>query len=418
MLKNGIIAKLAWTLTIGLFIIGCNNRSKEEVVLEEGVWRGVLKAQGHDLPFNFLLGRKPNGDLYWDLMNDDERIRLDGVIQNGDSVIVPMHIFDATIRARIDNGKLLGTWAKNYDDKYVLDFSATPNEEFRFAKNSESEASFEGKWAVTFIHPEDNDTTEAVGIFNQKGGELTGTFLTPTGDYRFLEGSVQGDKAFLSAFDGEHAFLFHFTKDANGFLTGEFWSGYEWYETWTATKDDNAALPDADGLTYLKDGYETIEFNFPDLEGNVVSPQDEKYQGKVVILQIFGTWCPNCLDETLYYSDWYPKNKDRGVEIIGMAYERKDDYEYARNRVQRMVDKLGVKYDFVIAGTSDKEEAAKTLPMLNHVMAFPTSIFLDRKGNVRRIHTGFTGPGTGEYYREFVEDFNTFMDELLAEEAI
>src|SRR5690606_31161626 len=101
---------------------------------------------------------------------------------------------------------------------------------------------------------------------------------------------------------------------------------------------------------------------FPDANGNMVSLDDDKYKHKVVILQIMGTWCPNCMDETKFLSPWYNANKERGVEVIGLAFERKDDFSYASARVKKMVGKMDVKYDILIAGTDDKENAAKSLP--------------------------------------------------------
>ena len=121
------------------------------------------------------------------------------------------------------------------------------------------------------------------------------------------------------------------------------------------------------------------------------------------------------MDETKFYADWYEKNKDRGVEIIGLAYENKDDFEYAKARVDKMRKTYNVGYDYLIAGTSNKGDASKTLPMLNHIMSFPTSIIIDKKGKVRNIHTGFSGPATGDYYLHYVEEFNQLMDKLLNE---
>jgi len=187
------------------------------------------------------------------------------------------------------------------------------------------------------------------------------------------------------------------------------------YKTFISIKNDTVALPDANSLTYLKDGFDKVDFSFPDLNGNLLSPTDEKYKDKVVILQILGTWCPNCMDETRFLSDWYHKNQSKGVEIIGLAYEIKPEFEYARERVLSMKEKLNVPYDFVIAGTSSTKSASESLPMLNKVMSFPTSIIIDRKGKVRRIHTGFSGPATGVHYEEFVDDFNQFMKKLLDE---
>jgi thiol-disulfide isomerase/thioredoxin len=217
----------------------------------------------------------------------------------------------------------------------------------------------------------------------------------------------------LSTFDGNHAYLFTATKSSDSTLTGHYWSGKTLHKTWTAILDENAALPDPEELTVLKDGIKNIDVSFPDLNGNMVNPTDEKYRNKVVILQLFGTWCPNCLDETRFLSEWYSRNKHRDVAIIGLAYETSEDFDYARGRVKKMIDKLGVEYDFVIAGSKDTEKASATLPMLNGVLAFPTTIFIGRDGLVRKIHSGFTGPGTGIYYKQYVHDFNEYVNELL-----
>jgi thiol-disulfide isomerase/thioredoxin len=241
--------------------------------------------------------------------------------------------------------------------------------------------------------------------------------MTPTGDYRFLEGNIVEDQVMLSTFDGNHAFLFHATIKGDSLVNGSFWSGKQWYEHWYGVQNQLAQLPHPDSLTFLKPGYDRITFTFPDLKGNPVSLDDPRYQDKVVILQIFGTWCPNCLDETRFLSEWYRDNQEEDVAIIGLAYEQKADFDYSSSRVQKMVEKLSVPYDFLIAGTADKEEASKTLPMLNHIMSFPTMIIIDRKGEVVRIHTGFNGPGTGIHYEKFVTDFTAMMEEILEPEA-
>jgi hypothetical protein len=57
----------------------------------------------------------------------------------------------------------------------------------------------------------------------------------------------------------------------------------------------------------------------------------------------------------------------------------------------------------------------ESLPMLNNFLAFPTTIIIDRKGNVRRIHTGFSGPATGVHFTEFKKEFELFIDTLLNE---
>jgi thiol-disulfide isomerase/thioredoxin len=384
--------------------------------IRTGTWRATLNLQGQSLPFNFELAQRPEGYVAY-LINGDERIPLEEITLFGDSVDIVLHVFDASIRAKILHDTLRGEFIKNYATGYRIPFLAVHGQSHRF-EDSASPATapdFSGKYAVVFTDA--TDTSPAVGIFEQDGTTLTGTFLTPTGDYRYLQGSVATDGTLqLSTFDGNHAYLFRAWMLPDESLKGEYYSGKTLHQTWTAYKNENAALPDAEKLTYLKAGYDRITFRFPDVTGREVSLDDPKFQDKVIIIQLFGTWCPNCLDETKFLSSWYAANKHRGVEIIGLAYERKDDFDYARDRVLRVIRKFDLPYDVLVAGTDDKTEASKTLPMLNQVIAFPTTIFIGKDGRVKKIHTGFSGPGTGVYFEQFVQHFNETVSELLNED--
>jgi len=403
---------------IGVFLIcssllGCFARKESNEILKTGTWRATLEIQGQMVPF-ILECRKDDGDGYdFYLQNAGERLLLDEVTITNDSVDIGLHIFDANIKARIHGDTLKGLFIKNFAADYEIPFRAVYGQSYRFEKATEQKDTpdFGGKYRVEFVH--EGDTTEAIALFQQFGDSVTGTFLTKTGDYRFLEGNVSNGLLNLSTFDGNYIYLFKAAKDPDGKLKGEFYSGKAWYETWVAVKDENASLPDAEALTYLKEGYDRIDFTFPDVSGKMVSLTDEKYKGKVVIIQLLGTWCPNCMDETIFLVDWYRRNKERDVEIIGLAYERKADFAYASERVKKMVKRMGVGYDIVIAGSENKEEASKTLPMLNKVIAFPTTIFVGKDGKVKKIHTGFSGPGTGMYYDQFIQRFDETVNELL-----
>ena len=404
---------LLFCLLITLFST-CSTKPAE---IKSGIWRGVIELQGQQLPFNFEVLKDTSGYKV-NLINASEKILLDEISIVGDSIDMVLHIFDAGLRAKISENSLEGFYYKNYDKSFKFPFHATFGDDYTFKKvTDQSTSDFYGKYAVQFI-TDKKDTIVSVGIFNQNGNYAEGTFLTPTGDYRYLEGNVVNNKLHLSTFDGNHAFLFIAEKKDDSTLVGDYWSGKSSHETWTAVKNDNAVMPNAEALTFLKEGYDKIEFSFPDLNKNMISPSDEKFKDKVLILQIFGTWCPNCMDETKFLSQWYKDNKDRGIEILGLAYERKADFEYASTRVKKMKDRLKVDYDFVIAGTDDKEKASETLPMLNEVLAFPTTIFIGKDGKVKHIRTGFEGPGTGIYYEQFKERFNQVVNELLTEDLV
>ena len=383
-----------------------------EAGLKAGIWRGEIIAQGNKIPFNFEV-EKEEGAYRINLINGDEKLKIEGVDILGDSLFFNMHIFDISIKAEIFQDSLSGTYTKNYAENYVLPFKAVYGKKGRFDHVSSSDK-FDGTWETTFKTKEGKETP-AIGIFKAQDSVLKGTFLTKTGDYRFLDGYTVKDTMYLFTFDGNHIYRFRAFKETDSVLKGEYWSGKTSYKTFISQRNDTARLPDAKSLTYLKEGYDKIEFSFPDLEGKLTSLDEERYKDKIIILQILGTWCPNCMDETIFLSEWYKRNASKGVEIIGLAYENKPDFEYAKNRVQTMKEKLKVPYDFLIAGTSSTEAASESLPMLNKVISFPTTIIIDKEGTVRRIHTGFSGPATGIYYEEFVDDFNQFMKGLIEE---
>ena len=149
------------------------------------------------------------------------------------------------------------------------------------------------------------------------------------------------------------------------------------------------------------------------MDSNLVSLSDKKFEGKVVVVQIMGTWCPNCLDETEFLAPFYKKYKSKGVEIIALDYERIPVFATARNNLRRLKERYDIQYTLLFAGTTDKEKREKTLPMLNTIVSFPTTIIIDKQGRVRNIHTGFSGPATGVYFEKWKEDFIRMIDNLL-----
>ncbi|UPL50135.1 peroxiredoxin family protein [Hymenobacter sublimis] len=404
--------------------------------LPAGTWRGVLAAQGQKIPFLFDVETGNNNQpvaVY--LRNGEERLKLDEIKTVGDSTTIRLGVFDAALVVRTDGAnKLKGAWVK-YDAKepYRVAFTASRGNQALFYDEyddgtkgifpiNKALSTSTATYKVTFTDGE-GKSYPAVGLFKYRNGNLSGSFLTTTGDYRYLAGGiVRGPKGFrmkLSTFDGSHGFLFTADDVKNdGFteLKGHFYSGKSGHETWTATLDPNAKLPDANALTGMKPGQKKLDFKFPSVyEGGSISPSDPKYKGKVVVVQILGSWCPNCMDETNFLAPWYEKNKQRGVEIIGLGYERTADQKVASQKLLKMKQRLNVGYDLAVAGEANKDAASQSLPQIQKVLAFPTTIFLDKKGEVRKIHTGFSGPGTGKYYEQEVAEFNQTIDQLLAE---
>ena len=226
---------------------------------------------------------------------------------------------------------------------------------------------------------------------------------------------MRDDDFFLSTFDGAHAYLYKGRIDGKGHSTGTYWSGLASREEFAGKRDEMRSLGDAENVTQMRADADGLDFTFPDLEGKPVSLKDPQFAGKVVIVALGGSWCPNCHDEAAFLGPYYMQNRERGLEVVELMFEHFGDFPQAAAATRRFREKFNLQYAMLIAGTSDKDHAAKRLPQLNGVFAFPTTVFLDRKGRVRRIYTGFSGPGTGEHYQKLIEDFDATVEQLLAE---
>jgi thiol-disulfide isomerase/thioredoxin len=399
-------------LAICVFVLGgCySGNDNSEVV---GVWRVAFDLGGVELPFHAEI-REEEGKLQCYTINGVERIRADEFDIKGDSFFIRLPIFNTELIGKQIGDTITGYY-HDYSRKgdYKIPFVGQKGTTNRFADATEATANASGKWRVEFSPGSDNEY-QAIGQFEQNGDRAFGTFLTTTGDYRFLEGNVYGDSLFLSCFDGSHAFLFKAKIDRDK-IEGDFWSGSHWQENWVGFRDASYELPDPNTLTFLNPGYAQFDFSFNNIGGEPISLRDNQYKDKVVIVQIMGSWCPNCKDETAYLVSLYNKFSSQGLEVISLAFEKSDNQETNLRSLKRLKEHFDVPYEILLAGKASKTEAAKKLPMLNHVLSFPTSIYLDRKGEVRRIHTGFAGPGTGEYYQEFVEETDLFVTQLLIE---
>jgi len=404
-------------LLIALFFL-IINAAFAQSKLPTGTWRGVItNTSGHNLPFNFEVSDTA-GHQQIAIMNGAERLKVTDVKVIGDSVFIHMPLFDSEFKLKLVGNNLQGNWIKHSADKqYLLPFKATANTTYRFfAPGHASSLNVAGRWTAIFGDGASRDTT--VGEFKQNGEDVTGTFLTTTGDYRYLQGTIKDDSLYISCFDGGHAFIFIAKVNADNTLTdGKMYSGYSGLDHWTAYRNENAKLPDAYSLTVLKPGYKTIAFTFKDTEGNTVSLSDARYKNKVVIVQIMGSWCPNCMDETAFINGgYYQKYHPKGVEVIGLAYERTPDFAQSKKAVQQIKAHFNIPYPILITGyTPGHGDPQKSLPMLADFKGFPTTIIIDKQGNVRKIHTGFSGPGTGDYYTQFVDEFDRLTDKLLAE---
>jgi len=395
-----------------LLIVSCQKQNS----LQNGIWKGELTvAENKRVPFLFEVSDAGSDVASVTLFNGVERVKLDSVHFQSDTLIIPIASYDAYIEGVVSGDLIEGKFIKNYiENDPGVPFHATFGVKERFSPSgSIPDTPVDGKWDMLFIS-EKGDTTRNVGVFKSENNIVTGSILTNSGDLRFLEGVYTESGVDLSAFGGLSPYLIELRFSNESSFEGKFYTTRGVTEI-VGTRNDYAELADPYSLAQLKPGFNSLGFNLPNLDGQNVSLDDERYRGKVVVVSILGSWCPNCLDEMEFLVPWYDENRERGVEIIGIAFERKDDFDYAKTALTRLKNRYGANYEILFGGQVGRESVANALPEVENFSSYPTTLFIDKKGAVRKIHTGFNGPATGLFYEEFKRDFNSLINSLLSE---
>lgn len=409
------------TLLLALLMTACT--ADDPAVPRPGRWSAWLESPGGPLVFGLDLERGDDGWAAW-LVNGEERLPVPRVELSGDRLVLGMDHYDSEISATLtaDGARLDGEWIKRRgpDAWTRLPFGAEPGDPFACPSDHGTPLR-EQRYRVTFA----SDEVPAQGVFElDNDGCARGTFLTTTGDYRFLAGTVERRAAddprgrrqvTLSCFDGAHAFLFRHDVRPDGSLVGDFWSRESWHDTYTAVEDEAFALPDGFALTRAEPTPDLGALAFPDLEGTPRRLDDPAFAGKARILQVFGSWCPNCHDASELMAELDRTYRERGLSIVGLAFELTGDHARDAEQVRRYAERHGVTYPLLIAGLSGKDDASAALPLLDRVRSYPTTIFLDGQGGVRAVYQGFSGPATGQAHRDLRAAFTGLVEELLGE---
>lgn len=408
-------------LALSLLFAACQNQqspstveesgSTSDMQLEEGPWRATIMLNDTTaMPFDFQLEQRDDSTFRMTILNAEEKIEA-MIEPAGDSLRISLPVFANYMMVQTNGQSMEGYFINPDAEDYQLPFSARAGQQSRFKLDSSNCCDINKKWRVA-IGADTTDLTPAIAYFEQDSTYVSGTFMTETGDYRYLEGNLHGNNLQLSAFDGAHLFYFEAEIEDGQKINGRFYSGRSYLEPWKAWRDQDFELADPDTLTYLREGYESLSFSFPNLEGDSVSLNDARFEGKPVIVQILGSWCPNCMDESRYLRDIYKRYHEEGLEVIGISFERTRGRETAEKRVAKMIEDIGIPYPVLMGGYTRDDKAAEKLPMLNHVMSYPTAIYLNDRHEVVKIHTGFSGPGT-PVYEQYIATNKSLIEDLL-----
>ena len=373
-------------------------------------WRVELALNDRlNLPFILEQGEDIHGARFY-VVNGKEKIPLIKKNTPNDSVHLAFREMDSYLVFKMDSSKNLRGYWKNNIKNQRIPLSGLYNDSIRFpATNTSIPAKLSNKYQVSFSTKD--DPWPAVGLFEQNGKNVSGTFLTETGDFRFLSGNVYGNELYLSCFDGSHAFLF--TAKINGeALLGRFYSGTSYRTDWEGKANENANIKSPNELTYVVDSlYNLNEIKLQKLCGLKSSIKLNK--NRITIIQIMGSWCPNCLDETNYFKTLYKKYSSKGLNIMSVGFEYGSSRRDQRKKLKRFVKRAKIPYPVYLGGKASKKLASQLFPMLNEISSFPTTLFVNIEGEIIKIHTGFNGPGTGIYFEDYKDETERLIEKLL-----
>jgi thiol-disulfide isomerase/thioredoxin len=376
-----------------------------------GLWDAtVLVNNGAlEIPFRFELsgsGSNVKGSFF---NGDDKTTSTSGSLVNG-KLSLSFDELGTKLDATLKDGRLEGEYSRGTRGA-PYPFSAkryTP-----VASGESNIPSIAGLWNVQVGKSSKGEAAWQL-IVRQSGGEVSAVILRIDGDTGTLTGTYRDGKFALSHFSGARPLRLELTPAADGTLAVV----QNKENPLTALRAEQASakgLPqpsDPSRFTSVKDPTEPFRFSFPDLEGKIVSNTDPRFQGKVVIVAIGGSWCPNCHDETPFLVELYKKYKKQGLEIVELSFEEEAQIKNPV-RVKAFNKRYGVEYTVLIPG--EPKELNDKVPQGLNLNSFPTTFFLGRDGKVRSAHAGFAGKASGKFHTEMKEDVTALVERLLAE---
>lgn len=389
-----------------------------------GLWDGTIQGKAGDVTFG--IDFQPDGDqLHATLVNATDRQPFSSAAFKDNVLTLRMDYYDGQLTMHYSAlNALEGDYSRQTSKGVVhIPVRIVPHRELPAAEPWTG-PSLTGDWIFTWPNENGAEKTTLAHFQQEKearGSEMpiTGIIEPVSGDTGLLHGTVyrdlEGQTFFhLSRFDGIHVIAIDGKLLPDGTLKGQQ-GGIVALEPFTAERRKDATTADpnalAETLTRVKDPQQPFRFSGVDQSGKTVDQSSPEFAGKPLIVDIFGTWCPNCHDEAPVLEKLYQKYKAQGLVIVGLAYEYTDDQQRSLQQIGIYRQKFGLTFPLLLAGTTDQGQIAKTLPQLEGFGAYPTSIFIDRSGHVKAILAGFTGPSTGEKYQEVQQR----MDELVRE---
>jgi thiol-disulfide isomerase/thioredoxin len=376
-----------------LFLTGCG----QAPMPLKAVWTGALELPETKvaLRMDLDLSSDPPGGTF---LVGKERTPIPEITRNGNTLTLTFSEYGAEMRAEWDGHQLKGEYLRRRESgTKSFPFSASP--ETNAATNRNTPGSPLGTFQVAFKDAKEGDGV-TMAKFWKEGDSYYGTFIAPDGDYGLLEHASDSQSLLLHRLTGWQAITIELHTDGSG------WSGRFHAASNDAPRafslqphSGGEATPPSEKLVRMKNPDAPFAFSCASLSGEPVSNTDARFKGKALAVDIMGTWCHNCMDESPVLEELRTRYAKDGFEVIGLSFEISDDADLGRKNLALFRDRFKLTYPLLFCGSVDDANLDKHIKnQLPNFFAFPTTLFIDRKGKVQAVHSGFRGPGTGDQY--------------------
>jgi thiol-disulfide isomerase/thioredoxin len=391
-----------------LLLAGCGSAADPV----SGLWQAeVISDEGPNVAFQLEV-RKDGDQWKGALVNGPDREEATSGSFDGKTLLLKFNFYDAELRAELANGKLTGEFSRQRGKTKLVRKIVATKDLPKYAETA-SGPSLTGDWILEVGEGDSKRIWSA--SFQQQGEKLTGTVIPISGDWGNITGSIRNGQVYLSRFDGIRALLLTGKVADDGTLQGSIGDRKVLGRRLEQAVSQGVKPQDPGSYTTMKNPEEPLRFQGVDLDGKLVKSTDPRFQGKVVVVTITGTWCPNCHDEAPVLVDLYAKYKSQGLEVVALAYEYTGDQARDLEQLRIYRQRHGIEFPMLLAGTTEPGEIARTLPQLVNFGAYPTTIYIGRDGKVDYIHAGFEGKATGERHQKLVQEMEHRIQAMLQE---
>jgi thiol-disulfide isomerase/thioredoxin len=361
-----------------------------------------------EIPFPFELtteGETASGAFF----NGDERVRSTSGSWVKGSLTLQFAHYASTLQATVTDGLLTGSYGRVGQVPYA--FRAKRHVDNRVGSKGNA-PSIAGQWEIAVRSPKG----EAAWRFfvRQSGPGVSASILRVDGDTGLLSGHYENGKFVLSHFSGARPLLLEVTPQADGTLSllqnGK--TAYTAYKSSDARAKNLPEPADPSRWTSLKDPTQPLRFSGVDLDGKTVNESDPRFKGKVVLVNIMGSWCPNCHDEAPFLAELDRTYRSRGLQVVSISFEDSEQLAHPE-RLRAFVKVYGLQYTVLLGG--EPTELGSKLPQAVNLNTWPATFFVGRDGLVRGAHAGFAGEATGLAHQQLVAELRGTVERLLAQ---